>query len=198
MGEPYNATRFRTHLGECKARGEKQNLPITNFKPKDKSGANPPAKPKIISGRKQIFVGMGTFPSPLIKRSSPDNGVTFQSRPCHGMSGIHSALISTYISRTVVEGAGSVSLQRAAQMGYGEKAEYSKLTSNQKKAVVIAQSYLRSWSMNRELRVAPFTDREKIFKQDQSSMTIWAGAKRCFTQMHSNERCVSNQSHWKG
>jgi hypothetical protein len=31
MSEPYNVTRFRLHLGKCKAKGEKGNLTITNF-----------------------------------------------------------------------------------------------------------------------------------------------------------------------
>src|SRR5579872_4861832 len=36
MSEPYNTTKFQQHIGICKSRGGKGNLPITNFfKPKD-------------------------------------------------------------------------------------------------------------------------------------------------------------------
>ena len=36
MSELYNVTKFRLHLGTCKSRGEKGNIPITSFfKPRD-------------------------------------------------------------------------------------------------------------------------------------------------------------------
>ena len=60
MSEPYNTTRFKIHIGTCKARGNERNTSIMSFfKPTDLN--NVEAKPKItISGQKQIFVGGST------------------------------------------------------------------------------------------------------------------------------------------
>ena len=57
MSEPYNTTRFKIHIGTCKAKGNERNGSITSFfKPTNLNDAE--AKAKItISGRKQIFVG---------------------------------------------------------------------------------------------------------------------------------------------
>ncbi|KAF9780852.1 hypothetical protein BJ322DRAFT_1112246 [Thelephora terrestris] len=169
MSEPYNATKFRQHLGTCKARGDKQNLLITSFfKPKDPNDGTE-AKSKItVSARNQIFVGGSASASPSIKPPQAGNELVAQRQPCLGISKRHDPLVSTYLSRTVVEGAGSVSLQEATEMVFGKGAEYSKLTGKQKADVTTAQSHLRSWSINRELQVIFSTVCAKFVDQDRS------------------------------
>ena len=85
---------------------------------------------------------------------------------------MHNPLVSAYISRTVVEGAGSVSLDKATKKVFGDNVKYSELMDGQKTTVTITQCHLRSWSINRELRVVFSTDCEKFVEQDQSLKTI--------------------------
>jgi hypothetical protein len=167
MSEPYNATKFRQHLGTCKARGDKQNLLITSFfKPKDPNDGTE-AKLKITaSARNQIFVGGSASALPSIKPPQAGNELVAQRQPCLGISKRHDPLVLTYLSRTVVKGAGSVSLQEAMEMVFGKGAEYSKLTGKQKADVTTAQSHLRSWSINRELQVIFSTACAKFVDQD--------------------------------
>lgn len=174
MSEPYNAAKFRAHLETCKARGEGRNLSITSFfKPRDSDSTGAEAKITIaaVSGRKQIFVGGSASTSP----SEPphiDNGLTTQNHPCCGISDTHNPLVSTYISRAVVEGAGSISIHAAAKMIFGDGAKYSELSKDQKATVTIAQSHLRTWTISRELHVVFSTGCEKFIEQDRLPKTI--------------------------
>jgi hypothetical protein len=179
MSEPYNTTKFKNHLGTCKARGERPNLSITSFfKPRDTSGIDAGTKTKIIaSGRKQIFIGDRISTSPLTAFPRTDK-IMVQSQPCRGISDVHNPLVSTYISRTVVEGAGSISLQKATKMVYGENIKYSELTDDQKMTVNTTQSHLRSWSINRELRVVFSTKCAKFVEQDRSPKTICSNCEK--------------------
>jgi hypothetical protein len=180
MSEPYNATRFRTHLGKCKARGEQGNLSIMSFfKPKGVGEIDAEAKTKITpSARKQIFVGGATSASVIIKPPHTDNGITLKSQPCCGVSDTQNPLVSTYISRTVVEGAGSISLKRATQMTYGNDVKYSELTNDQKAVVATTQAHLRLWTINRELRVVFSTKCTKFVEQDRYPEVICGNCDR--------------------
>ena len=173
MSEPYNTTKFKQHVETCKAKGEMQNLSITNFfKPKDPNSTNTGAKSITASGRKQIFIRGSTSTSPVPLTPHINSKLTIQNQPCCGISDVHNPLISTYISRTVVEGAGSISLQKAAKMVYGDDTEYSKLTESQRETVAITQSHLRSWSINRERRVVFSTNCKKFIEPGKSLKTL--------------------------
>ena len=180
MSEPYNLTKFRLHLGTCKSRGEKGNIPITSFfKPRDQGGANTEAKTKITaSGRKQIFIGGSASISTTTKPSHTTNEITVQSQPCCGISDVDNPLVSPYISRTVVEGAGSISLDKATKMVYGDNVKYAELTDKQKEAVTATQSHLRTWSINRELRVVFSTNCAKFVEQDRFPKTTCHSCER--------------------
>ena len=52
-------------------------------------------------------------------------------------------------------------------MVYGDNVKYSKLTDEQKAAVAATQSHLRTWSINRELRVVFSTNCTKFVERDQ-------------------------------
>lgn len=169
VSEPYNTTRFKSHVRTCTAKGKERNASITSFfKLKDPNDINTEAKPKIIvPGRKQIFVGGSTSTSTLIKPPPRcDNQLVSQTKPCFGISDIQDPRVPAYISRTVVEGAGSISLKKATQKLYGDM-EYSALTDNQKATVAVTQSHLRSWSINRELRVVFSTRCMKFVERDR-------------------------------
>ena len=167
MSEPYNTTRFKIHIGTCKAKGNERNTSITSFfKPTDLNDVE--AKAKItISGRKQIFVGGSALKAlTSIKPPHSNNQLVPRTQPCTGISDSQDPRVSTYISRTVVEGAGSISLKKVTKQVYGD-AKYSELTDEQKATVAITQSHLRSWTINRELQVVFSTACMKFVKQDQ-------------------------------
>ena len=170
MSEPYNTTKFKLHVGTCKVKGKGRNASIMSFfKPRDPNDINATeAKVKItVSARKQIFVGGGASTSTLaIDSSRLDNQLVSRTHPCLGISDIQDHRVSTYISRTVVEGAGSISLQKATKQLYSD-AKYSELTDNQKSTVTIAQAHLRSWSINRELQVVFSTNCAKFVERSQ-------------------------------
>lgn len=176
MSEPYNTAKFKHHIGMCKAKGEWRNLPITKyFKPMDAGEIDAEAKKSKIkapSARKQIVIGSYTSTPPKIKPPHTDNKITAQSQPCCGISDTHTPLVSTYISRTVVEGAGSVSLKEATRRVFGDGVKYSDLTSEQKGHVAATQSHLRSWIINRELRAVFSTQCTKFVEQDQFPKTV--------------------------
>ena len=175
MSEPYSATKFRQHLGTCKAKGEGRNLPITNFF-KPTTGAE--AKMTITaSGRKQIFVG-GSASTSLTKPPHVDNGLSTRNHPCCGISDTHNSLVSTYISQAVVEGAGSLSIHTVARIVFGDDAKYSELTEDQKVTVAFMQSHLRTWTISRELRVIFSTNCKKFIEQDQLPKTICGNCER--------------------
>ena len=170
MTEPYNTTKFKLHLGTCKAKGNECNTSITAFfKPRDPTDTNTEAKTKVtVSGRKQMFIGSNVASIQMsIKPPHTDNNLLAQSLPCHGISAIHNPRVSTYISWTVVEGAGSITLEKATKKVYGDNIKYSELTDNQKAMVAITQSHLRSWSINCELRVVFSTNCIKFIEQDR-------------------------------
>ena len=172
MSEPYNTSRFSSHTERCKAKGNQRNTSITSFfKPRDPSDASAEAKPKIaVSGRNQIFVGGSTPTLTSIRPPHTDNQLISQRvQPCLGISDTQDSRVSKYISRTVVEGAGSISLQKVIQRVYGDSIKYSELTEDQKATVAVTQSHFRSWSINRELQVVFSTDCLKFIEQDQQS-----------------------------
>ena len=173
MSEPYNTTKFKVHIGTCKAKGKGRNSSITSFfKPRDPNNANAAgAKPTItVSGRRQIFVGGSASTSrSAIYAPRLGNRLVSQTHPCLGISDVQDHRISAYISRTIVEGAGSISLKKATQQLYGNDTKYSELTEDEKTTVTIAQAHLRSWSINRELRVVFSTNCKKFVERNQHS-----------------------------
>ena len=174
MSEPYNATKFRSHIGTCKAKGSGHNASITTFfKPRDPNDVNAAeAKPKItVSGRKQIFVGSGASTLTAIESLHSDNQLVSKTHPCLGISDLQDPRVSQYISRTVVEGAGSISLQKATQQLYGDL-KYSELSDKQKATVAVTQAHLRSWSINRELQVVFSTNCTKFVERDRRPTTM--------------------------
>ena len=175
MSEPYNTTKFKSHTRTCKAKGKDRNTSITTFfKPRDPNDAE--AKTKITaSARKQIFVGGNTSTSPLTKPPHSDNELVAQAQPCCGISDIHNPLVSTYVSRTVVDGAGSISLQKATNRLYGDHVKYSELTNKQKATVALTQSHLRSWTINREHRVVFSTNCTKWVQRGQRPLKTICG-----------------------
>lgn len=179
MSEPYNTTKFRKHLDTCKAQGEKPNLSITSFFKPEPPGANAEAKLTITtSGRKHIFVGGSASTPPSAKPPYTDNAIAAQTRPCRGISDAHNPLVSTYLSQSVVDGAGSISLQEATKKVYGSNIKYSELTKDQKETVDITQSHLRTWINNRGLRVVFSTNCEKFVGQDRPLETICCGCEK--------------------
>ena len=186
MSEPYNATKFRLHLRTCKARGEWRNLPITKFFQPRGAGKidTGTKKAKIIvpSARKQIFVG-GCNSTPTIIKPHTDNKIATKSQPCCGIMDTHNPRVSTYISRTVVEGAGSVSLEKATRMVFGKDVKYTDLNSDQKGEVTTTQTHLRSWTINRELQVVFSTKCAKFVEPDRFPKTICGN---CETVVHSD------------
>lgn len=172
MSEPYNTTRFKLHVEACKVKGDQRNTSITSFfKPRDSNEANTEAKPKItVSARKQIFVGGNASTLKSIKPPHTDNQPISLIQPCLGISDIHDSRVSAYISRTVVEGAGSISLQKVTKQLYGDM-KYSELTEEQKATVAVTQSHLRTWTINRELQVIFSANCTKFIEQNQRPPT---------------------------
>jgi hypothetical protein len=175
MSEPYNTTKFKSHTRTCKVKGKDRNTSITTFfKPRDPNDAE--AKTRItVSGRKQIFVGGSTSTPSSIKPPHSDNELIAQTQPCRGISDTHNPLVSTYVSRTVVEGAGSISLQKVTDRLYSDNIKYSELTDEQKATVAFTQSHLRSWSINREHRVVFSTNCTKWVQQGQQPFRTICG-----------------------
>lgn len=56
-------------------------------------------------------------------------------------------------------------------MVYDDSAEYSELADDQKVAVAITQKHLRTWSIDRELRVIFSTNCTKYFSRDRFQRT---------------------------
>ena len=126
------------------------------------------AKPRaIISGRKQIFVGSHTSISSSAKPPPAGGEATMKSQPCRGISDDHDPRVSTYISRAVVEGAGSISIPKATKVVYGDNIKYSELSDSQKEVVTLAQAHLRTWIINRERQVVFSTKCTKFVEQGQ-------------------------------
>ena len=175
MSEPYNTTKFRLHTGTCKAKGKDRNASITTFfKQRDPNDTE--AKTKITaSGRKQIFVGGSASNPSSVKPPHFDNELVAQNQPCRGISDIHNPLISTYISRTIVKGAGSISLQKVTDRLYGNCTKYSELTNQQKETVALTQSHLRLWTINREHWVVFSTKCMKWVRQGQQPLKTICG-----------------------
>jgi hypothetical protein len=121
-----------------------------------------------ISERKRPSTSNNASISQPIKPPHINNPLPVKVMPCHGISvNTHGPHVSIYLSRTYVEGAGSISLQNAAKIIYGSDAKYSELTHDQKRIVTVAQIHLREWSINRELQVVFSTKCEKFIEQDQ-------------------------------
>ena len=174
MPEQYKTTRFKSHIGPCeeklRKKRKKRNTSITNFfKPRDPNETEAKAKIEAIPGQKQIFTGgSALISSTPIKPPHSNYQLVPRTQPCTGISDIQDPRVSTYISRTVVEGAGSISPQKATEWVYGD-AKYSELTDDQKKTVAVAQYHLRSWTINRQFQVVFSTTCMKSVEQDQWS-----------------------------
>ena len=155
MTEPYNTTRFKTHLENCRSKSTKgHNACISDFfQPQE----NPAKKQPIAKARRQVAVGGRSTEFEL---ETPP--VILGSLPCLGLRENHDARIPGYISRALTEGAGARSESRITTELFGRGHEYSKLGGQAKQLVQAAQVHSRIWSINRELQAIYSTSCEKV------------------------------------
>lgn len=181
MTEPYNTTRFRTHVGTCKSKDSKgQNGCIDDFfRPQAKSAGTgalvESAKQPTATARKQVVVGGRSIKSDL---GTPP--VIAGSRPCLGLRDIHNNRIPRYISRALTEGAGSQSDSRVTARLFGEGTKYSELSDQSKQLVKAAQVHSREWMINRELQAIYSTNCRKTIntKSTESACSQCLGVLR--------------------
>ena len=163
MNEPYNATRFKSHLKTCPAGNTKgHNSSISDF---FQLQANPAEvrvstsrsmRPPIVMAQKHINIG--SCPLKVDLKTPP---IIAESLPCLGLREDHDARIPKYISRALTEGAGSQSESRIATKLFGDGTKYSELGDKAKELVQAAQIHSRAWTINRELRAIYSTNCRK-------------------------------------
>ena len=178
MAEPYNTTRFKAHLGSCKAKGTKgRNGCIDDFfRPRAESagvGASKSTKRPIVTARRRVIVGghsSGSDPKAL--------PIIGGSLPCLGLREDHNNLIPKYISRALTEGGGSRSETHVAGELFGGGTRYSKLGDKDKQLVQASQLHSRAWTINRELQAIYSTCNSIWFPGDPGRRYS------CFTTSH--------------
>ena len=155
MTEPYNTTRFKAHLENCRSKGTKgRNACISDF---FLPQGNPVTRQPIAKARSQVAIGGR---SAGLELETPP--VVVGSLPCLGLRENHDVRIPGYISRALTEGAGARSESRITAELFGRGHEYSKLGSQAKQLVQAAQVHSRIWSINRELQAIYSTSCEKV------------------------------------
>lgn len=163
MTEPYNTTRFKTHLNTCKSKGTKgRNSCIDDFfRPRVDSecmGASAKStKQPVITARNQVVIGHGCS----VKADPETPPVITESLPCLGLREEHNHRIPKYISRALTEGAGSQSESRITAQLFGDGTRYSELGDKGRCLVQAAQVHARAWIINRELRAIYSTNCRK-------------------------------------
>jgi len=154
MSEPYNTTKFKLHVGDCRSKGQ-SGLIDDFFKRQDTSETGIVARVAKPGGRKHIVVG-GRRSKTSIKN---DASLTPLSVPepklqgCRGIGKVHNDRIPIYISRALIDGAGSRSESAITTMLFGNGVKYSNLDEKSRNEVLVVQVKLRSWTICRELRV---------------------------------------------
>jgi hypothetical protein len=163
MTEPYNTTRFKSHLDACKSKGTKgHNGCIDDFFQLQANSAGTGVlvksmKQPTITVRRQVVVGRHSVKSDL---ETPP--VIAESLPCLGLREDHNDRIPKYISRALTEGAGSRSESHITTKLFGNGARYSKLGDKGKRLVQAAQVHSRAWTINRELQAIYSTNCRKV------------------------------------
>jgi len=164
MTEPYNTTRFKTHLNTCKSNGAKgHNGCIVDFFHPQANSAGIGALAKSarrpnVTVRRQVVIGGRTRVRPHLETPP----VIAEFLPCLGLRENHSNQIPKYISRALTEGAGSRSESHIATKLFGDGTRYSELGDKGKQLVQAAQVHSRAWVINRELQAIYSTSCRKV------------------------------------
>jgi hypothetical protein len=128
MSEPYNTTRFKAHLKNCKAKDTKgRNGCIDNFfRPQANSKgvgvSGTSTKQPTVTVRRHVVIS-----SRSIKPDLETLPIIVETQPCLGLGDDHNHQIPKYISRALTEGAGSRSETYVTTKLFGDGTKYSKL-----------------------------------------------------------------------
>lgn len=169
MQEPYNLARFGEHTQGCKRMGEKGRDGTIDlfFKKWDakETGTTRIAQP---SARKQIVAGASAkLRGTLIKRDPPSIPFLSNKWPCLGLREDQDERIGRYISRVIVEGAGSHSDTHVARELFGAK--YSTLNTISKHYVAAAQVHSQKWKISHALGAVFSADcKEKVIIMNET------------------------------
>ena len=145
MSEPYNTTRFRRHVSDCRSKGQ-NGLIDDYFKRQDKGEEGIAVKATKPGARKHIVVGGHRL------KTSP--GIPAPKlQVCCGIGKEHHDRIPIYLSRALTNGAGSRSESAITTMLFGNNIKYSQLDEKSRNDVLAMQVKLRSWTICRELQV---------------------------------------------
>jgi len=105
------------------------------------------------SAQKQIVTGArAKLKEPLIKPDLPLIPFALSERTCLGLGENQDERIGRYVSRVIVEGAGSHSDTRVTKMLFGDGVKYSELDASSKRYVAAAQVHLQKWKISHTLR----------------------------------------------
>ena len=154
MREPYELVRFKDHVKGCKQMEEKGRNGTIDlfFKPRAKESRTTTTKMAQPSAQKQIVVGAkpAKLRETLIKpnRRLPSISFVSKERPCLGLGKDRDERINTYISRVIVEGAGSRSDAHVTKMLFSDGVKYSELDNNSKRYVTATQVHLQKWKIS--------------------------------------------------
>ena len=171
MTEPYNTTRLKAHISNCKSNGIKgRNSCIDDFFRPQKSlahavGASAESSGRpIIKARNQVFLSGRSG----VNKHQETPPIITDSLPCLGLREVHNNQIPKYISCTLTEGAGSRSDSNITTELFGNNINYSQLGDRGKQLVQAAQVHSRLWTINRELQAIYSADCQKVV--DTTSM----------------------------
>ena len=161
MAEPYNTTRFKSHLDNCRSRNTKgHNGCISDFfKPQTKlAGLEAPAKntKPITTARRQVIIH-GRSVNPHLETPP----IIAEFLPCLGLREVHNNRIPIYISRALTEGAGSQTDSHITAKIFGDGMKYSELGDKGKQLVQASQVHSRAWTISRELHAIYSTNCQK-------------------------------------
>ena len=165
MAEPYNTTRFKAHIGNCKSNHIKgRNGCIDDFFQPQKNSVctmgalvESTGRP-AIKARNQVF--LSNHPGVDIDQDIPP--IITESLPCLGLREEQNNQISKYISRTLTEGAGSRSDSKVTTELFGKNISYLQLGDRGKQFVQAAQVHSRLWTINCELQAIYSTNCQKV------------------------------------
>lgn len=153
MLEPYHSVRFGNHVKGCRSMGAKtRNGTIDQFfRLQDPNETRTMAQP---SARKQIFAGATIKPKEKsIKSDLPSIPFITKELLCLGLGKDKDNRIEGYITRAIVEGAGSISDTRIAKDLFGDQVKYSELNNKSKLYVAAAQVHQQKWKISHTLGV---------------------------------------------
>ena len=172
MTEPYNTTRFKSHLETCKSKGAKGHNGCIDdfFRPRTgpaRIGVSVKNMKQLsTTARRQVVVGGRSANADL---ETPP--VIMESLPCLGLREEHNGRIPKYISRVLTEGAGSRSDSHITAKLFGNGVKYSQLGEKGKQLVQAAQVHSRTWIINRELQVIYSTNCRKTINRTSTEST---------------------------